>query len=179
MAAHGSRLIWLQTYGERFRAADRQDLKIRPSIRWKKKPTVIPADPKACGYDESTHSIRVADGVLEGVSPEVWAFEVSGMKVIPKWLGYRTAKGTGKAVSSKSPLDHIRPTEWTEEWNRELRELVHVLTETLDLLPQGVLLLDQILDGPLISADELPEPPEELRKPPKAAKDSSGAMDFE
>lgn len=179
MAAHGAHLIWLQTYGERFRTAERQDLKIRSSIRWKKKPTVIPADPKACSYDAVTHSIHVADGILEGVSPEVWAFEVSGMKVIPKWLGYRTAKGTGKAVSSKSPLDHIRPTEWTEEWNHELRELVHVLTETLDLLPQGVLLLDQILDGPLISADELPEPPEELRKPPKAAKDSSGAMDFE
>jgi hypothetical protein len=179
MAAHGSHLIWLQTYGERFRTAGRQDLKIPSSIRWKKKPTVIPADPKACSYDASTHSILVADGILEGVSPEVWAFEVSGMKVVPKWLGYRTAKGTGKAVSSKSPLDHIRPTEWTEEWNHELRELVHVLTETLDLLPQGVLLLDQILDGPLISADELPEPPDELRKPPKAAKDSSVAMDFE
>ena len=179
MAAHGSQLIWLQTYGERFRTSERKDLKIGSSIRWKKKPTVIPADPKACRYEASTHSIHVADGVLEGVSPEVWAFEVSGMKVIPKWLGYRTAKGTGKAVSSKSPLDHIRPTEWTEEWSHELRELVHVLTETLDLLPQGVLLLDQILDGPLISADELPEPPEELRKPPKAAKDSSGAMEFE
>ena len=101
------------------------------------------------------------------------------MKVIPKWLGYRTAKGTGKAVSSKSPLDHIRPTEWSEEWSHELRELVHVLTETMDMLPKGVLLLDQILEGELISADELPEPPDELRKPPKVKSSSGDELDLE
>ena len=179
MAEHGARLLWLQTYAERFRTKDRKNLAINPTIRWKHKPSVIPADTKAVGYDEQSQSVRVADGVLEGVRPEVWAFEVTGMKVIPKWLGYRTAKGTGKAVSSKSPLDHIRPTEWSEEWSHELRELVHVLTETMDMLPKGVLLLDQILEGELISADELPEPPDELRKPPKVKSSSGDELDLE
>jgi hypothetical protein len=110
----------------------------------------------------------VADGKLAGVSPEVWAFEVSGMTVIKKWLGYRTAKGAGKAASSDSPLDKIRPTEWEPEWSDELREIVHVLTETERLRPNGVEILDRIMAGELISADELPLPPDALRKPPSA-----------
>lgn len=101
------------------------------------------------------------------------------MRVIPKWLGYRTARGAGRAASRGSPLDRIRPTEWTDEWSHELRELVHVLTETLDLLPQGILLLDQIMEGPLISADELPEPPEELRKPPKVKSGTADELELE
>jgi len=78
-----------------------------------------------------------------------------------------------------SPLDHIRPTEWSNEWSHELRALVHVLTETLDLLPHGILLLDQILEGELISADELPEPPEESRKPPKTKASTGDELDLE
>ena len=118
----------------------------------------------------------MADGKLAGVSPEVWSFEVSGMTVIKKWLGYRTAKGAGKAASSDSPLDKIRPTEWEPEWSDELREIVHVLTETERLRPKGVEILDRIMDGELISADELPEPPEALRKPP-SANDVGGLLD--
>ncbi len=88
------------------------------------------------------------------------------MHVIQKWLGYRTAKGAGRAASSDNPLDKIRPTEWEPKWSDELREIVHVLTETEKLRPQGIKLLEQILEGELIRADELPQPPEELRKPP-------------
>ena len=169
MTAHGKYLLWLQTYGERFRNDECQDLAIPGSIRWRKHPTRIPADTKDFHFDADASTIVVADGRLDGVSADVWEFSVSGMQVVKKWLGYRTAKGTGKAVSSKSPLDHIRPTEWSEDWSQELRELVAVLTLTLELLPRGVELLDRILDGPLISADELPEPPPELRKPPTAS----------
>jgi len=96
----------------------------------------------------------------------VWRFEVSGMQVISKWLGYRLARPAGKAASSKSVLDSIRPTEWTHEWSAELVEIVSVLRETLSLIPKGVGLLDEIVGGPLIAADELPAVPQALRKPP-------------
>jgi hypothetical protein len=166
VADHGERLIWLQTFGERFRAHGRRDLKVAKEIRWTKKPTRIPADSRDYRYDPETETLHVADGALQGVVPDVWAFEVSGMPVLKKWLGYRTAKGAGRAASSTSPLDQIRPTEWEPEWSEELREVVHVLTETNKLLPAGVELLNQILAGELISADDLPDPPDELRKPP-------------
>jgi len=174
----GERLLWLQTFGERF--GKRQGkFSISKEICWSPEPSRIAADNKDFKYDAMNKRLLVADGVLEGVLPEVWAFEVSGMQILKKWLGYRTAKGTGKAVSSSSPLDKIRPTEWEPEWSIELREVVHVLTETLRLQPEGISLLDRVLDGPLISADELPQPPDELRKPPKASAADGNELDFE
>lgn len=168
MAAHGRHLVWLHTFGERFRDDRRTDLAVDPSIRWDPEPGSIPQDIKDYRYDQSDQQLLVANGVLQGVAPEVWDFQVSGMPVLKKWLGYRTAKGTGKAASSKSPLDQIRPDRWYPEWSNELREVVHVLTESLTLMVQGAELLTRILEGPLITADQLPEPPKHLREVPKA-----------
>ena len=103
--------------------------------------------------------MRVADGVLTGVPGDVWKFEVSGMDVIPKWLGYRMAKPAGRAASSDSPLDHIRPTAWSPEWSTELIEIVAAIKETLAIVPDGVALLEEIIAGPLITAGDLPAVP--------------------
>lgn len=173
MVAHGERLLWLQTFGERFRTSKRADLEIGAGIRWLRRPTRIPEDTKDFRFDAEGERLHVADGVLLGVSEDVWAFEVSGLDVVKKWLGYRTRKGTGRAAASDSPLDQIRPSEWEPEWSEELRELVHVLAETIALLPHGIALLDSIVEGPLVAADELPVPPEALRKPPKAGDGSA------
>jgi len=169
MATHGQQLLWLQTFGERFRTKERKALEPDGAVKWTKRPSRIPADSKDLAYNPIEETLYVADGELAGVSRAVWAFEVSGMQVIKKWLGYRTAKGAGKAASSGSPLDKIRPTEWEPEWSEELEEIVHVLTETERLIPTGIKLLDQIMAGDLISAEELPDPPDALRKPPSAA----------
>jgi Type ISP C-terminal specificity domain len=169
MVAHGQELLWLQTFGERFRTKQRKALKPDSSIKWTKLPSRLPQDSKDFAYDPAEEVLKVADGVLAGIGQSVWDFEVSGMQIIKKWLGYRTAKGAGKAASSDSPLDKIRPTRWEPEWSEELREIVHVLTETERLAPRGIELLDRIMAGDLISADELPQPPEELRKPPSTA----------
>lgn len=166
MADFGGQLLWLQTFGERFQTAERKALKCDGNIKWSRKPTRIPDDSKDFSYDAEMEVLTIADGKLTGVSRSAWDFEVSGMHVIKKWLGYRTAKGAGRAASSDNTLDKIRPTEWEPEWSDELREIVHVLMETEKLRPQGVRLLEQILEGELITADELPQPPEELRKPP-------------
>jgi hypothetical protein len=165
MAAHGRVLLWLQSFGERF--ADDHGRLPTTGVAWKEEPTRLPYNRGDTGFDPDTAELRVADGVLQGVRPEVFEFEVSGMPVIPKWLGYRMVKPAGKAASSKSPLDKIRPTTWLPEWSQELVEIVSVLTQTLDLLPAGVELLDAICAGPLIKASDLPQPPEALRKPPK------------
>jgi hypothetical protein len=176
LVGHGESLLWLQTFGERYRTETRSDLEISPRIQWSPEPSRIPPDSKGFRYDADKHRLLVADGVLTGVAPEVWNFEVSGMPVVKKWLGYRTAKGTGRAASSSSPLDQIRPTTWNEAWSKELREIVHVLTETLELQRVGAGLLDQVVGGPLIAADELPEPPAALRQPPAVARDLGGLL---
>lgn len=169
--AAGRELLWLHTYAERFvdPAAGRPARQVPelPGIGWDVDVSRIPADTSEVGYDEDSGSIVVADGRLGGVRPEVWAFSVSGMQVIPKWLGYRTRKGTGRAVTSTSALDHIRPTEWDDEWNGELLDLVRILTLTVERQETLADLLRRVCEGELISVSDLPQPDADQRKPPK------------
>lgn len=77
------------------------------------------------------------------------------------------AKPAGRAASSDSPLDYIRPSTWAHEWSTELIEIVAALRETLRLTPDGVAILEEILTGTLIAATDLPPVPATLRNPPR------------
>lgn len=171
--ALGERLLWLQTYGERFTSADRPRGRVPrvPGLGWSEAVTHIPADTASLSYDAASRELRVGDGVVTGVSPEVRAFSVSGMNIVDKWLGARTAKGIGRAAGkAATPLDRIRPTEWADEWNDELLDLLRVLTETVALGDQQAELLAAILAGELITAADLPVPTAAERKVPKTIK---------
>ena len=169
MASHGRSLLRIHTWGERFREVESAEISSTESApRWQEAPTVLPESGRACSYDAETETLRVADGVLVGLPQEVWEFEVSGMKVLPKWLAYRTLAGAGRSASSSSPLDGIRPTDWPAEWSQELIELVSVLQRTTDLMNDGAGLLAAIVEGATINASILPEPADALRGPPDA-----------
>lgn len=163
MVKHGQKLIWLQTFGERFGTSELHTT----GIKWKSEPSRLPEAKSDIKYDPDSETLRVADGVLIGVPNDVYKFAVSGMDIIPKWLGYRMAKPAGRAATSDSPLDHIRPTSWSTEWSTELIEIVAAIKETLAIVPDGVALLEEIIAGPLITAGELPAVPPALRQPPK------------
>ena len=167
MVSFGERLIWLQTFGERY---GKGKLPVT-GVRWNSEPTRLPVSKSDVVFDPTSETLCVADGVLSGVPDKVWKFAVSGMEVIPKWLGYRMAKSTGRAASSDSPLDHIRPTTWVPEWSTELIEIVAVLKETLAMVPDGIALLDEIVAGAHIGAYDLPPVPAVLRQPPKSKVD--------
>ena len=174
MTAHGEKLIWLQTFGERFGKGDLPTA----GIQWKSEPSRLPQSKADIKYEPTTESLQVADGLLAGVPEAVWGFEVSGMDIMSKWLGYRMAKPAGRAASSDSPLDHIRPTAWSPEWSTELVEIVAAIKATLALVPNGVALLDEIVAGPLIAADDFPAVPDALRQPSKPNKDAAGQEEF-
>lgn len=166
----GRELLWLHTWAERFQNAEAGRNKCLPhidGIGWESSVTRMPQTSADIAYDKDTQRLRVGDGVITGVRPDVWAYSVSGMEIVKKWLGYRTAKGAGRAASSKNPLDKIRPAVWPDEWNDELLDLLRILTRTLDLQPSQADLLDRICDGPLISASGLPLPTQLQRMPPK------------
>jgi len=176
----GAHLLWLHTYGERFKSHGASGgIPIPGGLEWRNPVRNAPETPRDVVYIEADQQLRVGDGVLVGVRPQVWAFEVSGMPVVKKWLGYRTTKGAGKAASSKSPLDAIRPEKWLEEWCTELLELLAVLDQTVELRGVGVDLLDRVMQGSLIAADELPRPPDWLRQPPAVARSGGAATLFE
>lgn len=166
----GRHLLWLHTWAERFVDADAgrgPRLPRLDDIGWDTEVTRMPQSSKDIVYDEAAQHLRIGDGVVTGVRPDVWRYSVSGMQVLPKWLGYRTAKGSGRAASSKNPLDKIRPSAWPDAWNDELLDLLRLLTVTLDKQPAQADLLERICAGPLITSGELPQPTPAQRKPPK------------
>ena len=166
-AALGRRLIWLHTYAERFQGEGRGDEV--PAGRAKCL-QAVPDDPKrypeTYSYDPTRREIHVGEGRFGPVAPEVWGFEVSGLKVVQSWLGYRMKKRAGK---KSSPLDDIRPERWTPQMTDEFLELLWVLEATLAMEPQLADVLDRVVAGPCFTEDELPAPTEAERKPPAGA----------
>jgi hypothetical protein len=166
VATLGEELLWLHTFGDRCSAGRPTRIPLLDGLAMAQPVRKLPQRANEIRYDPSSQVLQIGNGLVEGVRQDVWEFEVSGMHVVRKWLSYRMARPAGRAASSTSPLDAIRPSEWLEEWTKELLELVTVLTMTLDLVPRGVALLDEVLASPLIASDELPPVPAELRQPP-------------
>jgi len=167
-AAFGQRLIWLHTYGERMTTRDRPKGRI-PKGEAKCLKAVGNGEgsyPEDFKYDAATEMLHVGNGTFGPVSAKVFGFEVSGLEVVKSWLGYRMKRRSGRR---SSPLDDIRPTVWTHAFTRELLELLWVLEHTVAGYPEQAAMFERILESELFTEDELPNVPEEARKPPKAA----------
>lgn len=173
----GRELLWLQTFGQRFTSDTRPRGRV-PRIDgmfWLEPVTTLPEDTKEISYDAATRQLHIGDGVISGVLPEVWDFEVSGMSILGKWLGARTRRGIGRAAGkAATPLDLIRPTEWEDEWNDELLDLLRMLTRTVELGAQQTQLLEEVVQGELIAPEQLPSPTDAERKVPKTIKRDYG-----
>jgi hypothetical protein len=161
----GARLLWLHTYGERFVPKGQQPGHVpRGAARCLQ---AVPGDadgyPESFQYNEATRTLHVGRGRFRPVAPEVFEFEVSGLKVVQSWLRYRMKKGAGR---KSSPLDEIRPERWTGQFTTELLELLWVLEATLEGYPEQAKLLEAVTAGPCFGADELPPVGEAARRPP-------------
>jgi hypothetical protein len=98
--------------------------------------------PRTFGFDVAGHVLRVGDGAIAPVSPEVWGYGVSGMPIVRSWLRRRLGPRR-----RRSALDAIQPRSWTPPLSRELLELVWLLEATLDLEPALGSLLGEIASG--------------------------------
>lgn len=177
----GSWLLWLHTYAERFRdpKADRGNRVPRiDGLGWEVPVTHIPATVAEIRFDEPTETLHIGDGRVARVDPGVWRFSVSGMEVVPRWLGFRTAKGIGNAATKPKPLDRIRPSTWLDAWNDELLDLLRVLTLTTRQYAEQDALLHEICEGALILKAELPEPEASERKVPSTLRKAARADPF-
>lgn len=165
-AALGRTLLWLHSYGERF--AQNQPA-LAPVAKCKK---AVPAGvlPEKFSYDAAKQTIDVGGGKFGPVPPEVWAYEVSGLKVVQSWLGYRMKNRKGR---KSSPLDDITPKEWGGEYTSEFLHLLNLLIHTIALQPQQAALLDAILAGPLLPAAALGPVLDAWRKAPAAGHSGS------
>ena len=169
--ATGARLLWLHTYGERFVT----DVQPRGRVPRGAAKCVkgVPGDPEsypdAFKYSDVTEILRVGEGEFNPVLPEVYEFEVSGLKVVQSWLRYRMKRRAGRRSSD---LDDIRPERWTSQFSTELLELLWVLEATVKTYPELARLLEAVIESDCFRADELPPVPDAMRKPPKAQKSS-------
>ena len=190
--SHGARLLWLHTWGERFASDEpargrRRDLRSRGLQPRGRIPSgaarctkAVPGDEEGCPsafrYDGATRTLHVGEGEYAPVAPEVYGFEVSGLKVVQSWLRYRMRNGAGRA---SSPLDGIRPGRWTSLFTTELLELLWVLEATVEGWPEQERLLEAVLGGGCLRAGELPPVPEEMRKAPRARKAGAPSLDLD
>lgn len=155
----GQRVLWLHTYGEAY-ASPRDGRPPNPPMlpRGRRPKVVVEIPdttkdmPETIGYDLDTQTLLVGSGSISAVTPEIWAYEVSGMHVVKKWFGYRKKSPAGKKTS---PLDYINAERWHPERTRELLELLNVLGLIIDLEPTQRNLLTTVCDGPLIGVSDL------------------------
>ena len=172
MVNHGSRLLYLHTYGERFRGPNDDGSVPQGAARCTKG---VPHNkyPEDFSYDPNTKVLRVGEGEFFPVQPEVWEYSVSGLQVVKSWLDYRKLNRSGR---KSSELDNIRPEHW--EFEEELLELLWVLEETIKLQPLGAALLEEVCASGVFSADELPTPTDEERQPPRIAPETGSQIAF-
>ena len=115
-------------------------------------------------YDEAQRLLHVGEGIFGPVRAEVWNYEVSGLKVLQSWLGYRMRRRKGK---KSSPLDDIAPAGWSAEFTSELLRLITLLERSVQMAPAQGALLEEIVVGPLLLAAQLGEPPSEWKAAPR------------
>jgi hypothetical protein len=97
-------------------------------------------------------------GYIDNVTPEMWAYEVSGMNVLRQWFSYRRRDRSRPIIGDRrppSPLGDIQPDHWLPEYTSDLIDLLHVLGRLIALEPKQADLLERICAGPLRKADEL------------------------
>ncbi len=122
----GRDLLWWHTWGERFAPPGQTHLPTGSAQE------IAPVEqmPDQFTYDTESQHLTVGTGVFSPVSSEIWEFEVSGLKVLRSWLGYRMKNRKGK---KSSPLEDIRPTQWTQ--SEELLRLLAILDHTVQVTP--------------------------------------------
>lgn len=164
VVAVGREVIWLHTFGERFAegrpaGAPRVTDGPEPTIPADGVlPTTLDAMPHELEYDAAEQRLKIGTGHIANVSPEVWAYEVSGKRVLSQWWSYRRADRSKPPMGDKrppSPLSNIQPTAWLPEYTSELLAVLRVLTRLVALEPKQLALLDRVIAGPLIDADAL------------------------
>jgi hypothetical protein len=165
--ALGSEVIWLHTYGERF-ADEKAGRPKGPPRLPKEQAPFIPADgaipgapeplPDTMDYDPAARRLKIGKGFIENVTPQMWAYEVSGMNVLRQWFSYRKRDRSRPIIGDRrppSPLNKIQPDHWLPEYTTDLLDLLHVLGRLIALEPRQADLLVRICAGPLRKADEL------------------------
>jgi hypothetical protein len=163
----GREVIWLHTFGERFADPTKGRPAGQPKLPEAERPKVLAGHPipdtpqgfpDTIDYDPAKRELKIGNGVIAPVAPEVWAYEVSGKPVLRQWFSYRRKYREKPQFGDRrppSPLGEIQPDHWLSEYTTELLNVINVLGLLVKLEPKQAALLDEIVDGPLIPASKI------------------------
>jgi hypothetical protein len=169
----GAKLLWLHTYGERYVSEERRRGFVPQGMA--RCVVAVPgtADlyPAKYVYDAPTETLHVGLGQFGPVSPAVYEFQVSTLRVVQSWLGYRMREPKGRR---SSPLDSINVERWPAELTTELLELLWVLEATVEGYTEQAELLETVVAGRCFTGDELPAVPDAARRAPKRPRRDGG-----
>ncbi|KRE97552.1 hypothetical protein ASG76_02260 [Nocardioides sp. Soil774] len=149
VVSFGRMLIGVETYGERFQEA--VPAGFSGTARIERSPSAGDY-PESYRYEAASSVLNLGEGLISGVSPAVWEFEVSGLRVVSSWLGYRMRDKKGL----KGPLDSLQPTKWT--FDEELIQLLWAVEQIAMSATTGAMLLDRVIAGDVFTNLELPQP---------------------
>jgi Type ISP C-terminal specificity domain len=168
-ASLGREVIWLHCYGERFVdetagrpfGPPRLPKNIAPTIP---KGGAIPPAPEPLPddmhYDAAKQRLHIGKGYIDNVTPEIWAYEISGKNILKQWFSYRKRDRSKPIIGDRrppSPLSLIQPDGWLAEYTTDLLDLLNVLGRVIALHDRQADLLARICDGPLIALEDLQE----------------------
>jgi hypothetical protein len=163
----GRTVIWLHTFGERFAdpkrgrpvSPPRLPKDVAPRIPAAGAISLDPADmPDTINYDKVKRRLLIGSGYVEGVTPEVWNYEVSGKQVLRQWFSYRKANRERPIIGDRRPpskLGDIQPHQWLAEYTTELLNLLNVLGRLVELEQAQAELLERVCEGRTIPVEEL------------------------
>lgn len=161
----GRWVLWLHTFGERFADPACGRPSAPPRLPAGEGPFIPAAGaippgemPDTMEYDSGGQRLHIGSGYVDGVPPEVWAYEVSGTSVLRHWFSYRKANRERPIIGDRRPpsaLGAIQPDHWLAEYTSELINVLHLLGWLVKLEPAQADLLDRICSGPMISEDDL------------------------
>ena len=166
-AALGRRVIWLHTFGDRCGDPGAGRPSGPPRLPPGRAPQVpaggrIPTAPgemaDSLDYDATASRLLVGRGFVENVTPAMWAYEVSGMRVLAQWFSYRRANRERPLIGDKrppSPLGEVQPDHWLPEYTAELLDVLNVIGLLVETEPEQAALLDAICSGELILDSDL------------------------
>jgi hypothetical protein len=156
----GRRILWLHTLGDRcddhqygsLTLADGDDgPHVGRSISHR-----AAARPDSFGYEARSRRLTIGDGWVENVEPQVFAYEVCGLRVVEQWLEARMpAAATARGRRRQSELDDVSADAWEAAWTAELLQVLQALTRLRELEPAQRGLLDEVSAGPLVPREEL------------------------
>lgn len=108
--------------------------------------------PESFRYVPEEQALLIGTGRIAPVNQGVIDFTTSGMNVFRKWFNYRKKNPSGR---TREGLNGINATHWYPEWTEDLVALLGDLTLLVELTPAHREFLVDLVDGPLLTWDEL------------------------